>query len=292
MMHPRQHVQSADPYKPSSTTDSTTAAFFAHGTASRVHTDGIIASSLRKQYPQMHLTIANSGEIDLLAFAAAGHASYTQLVGREDDTATVPDDLKKTHYIPPPRNLDDGSGSRGPQGFLWETTEYGKYLYVFEGVEFILYIVSGRDGVMPYTYDYTYILSFPSPGSPHPPSYAADRLLLAAGQWATQLRNEIWVFDQGYWQRSAELFESVRHASWDDVILDPEMKRQVINDCLGFFNGRDTYKKLKVPWKRGVIFYGPPGNGKTVSVKAMMRSLWDRKEGKIPSLYVRSLRSV
>lgn len=43
-----------------------------------------------------------------------------------------------------------------------------------------------------------------------------------------------------------------------------------------FFDGRDTYENLKVPWKRGIIYYGPPGNGKTISIKAMMHSLYQR----------------
>lgn len=55
-----------------------------------------------------------------------------------------------------------------------------------------------------------------------------------------------------------------------------------------FFNGRDTYTKLKVPWKRGVIYYGPPGNGKTISIKATMHALLKR-EDPVPTLYVRTL---
>ena len=37
-----------------------------------------------------------------------------------------------------------------------------------------------------------------------------------------------------------------------------------------------------------VIFHGPPGNGKTVSIKATMNMLWKREES-IPALYVKTL---
>jgi hypothetical protein len=44
---------------------------------------------------------------------------------------------------------------------------------------------------------------------------------------------------------------------------------------------------MSVPWKRGVIFHGVPGNGKTVSLKALINSL-SQREDPIPALYVKS----
>lgn len=80
-------------------------------------------------------------------------------------------------------------------------------------------------------------------------------------------------------------------AEWANVILAPEMKRALIDDHLAFFAARDTYARLRVPWKRGVIYHGPPGNGKTISIKATMHMLYDLATP-VPTLYVRSLSSV
>ncbi|KAF7845796.1 hypothetical protein BT93_L0630 [Corymbia citriodora subsp. variegata] len=66
------------------------------------------------------------------------------------------------------------------------------------------------------------------------------------------------------------------------------MKKALIKDVDNFFDGRETYARLKVPWKRGAIYYGPPGNGKTISIKAMMHTLYNRKP-QVPTLYVKSL---
>jgi len=95
------------------------------------------------------------------------------------------------------------------------------------------------------------------------------------------------VFDNSHWQKSRELWKAVNGSSWDDVILDPEMKRNLIEDVQGFFDNEGLYANFSVPWKRGVILHGVPGNGKTVSIKALMSSLYERAD-KIPSLYVKS----
>ena len=82
---------------------------------------------------------------------------------------------------------------------------------------------------------------------------------MEASRWSIELHNEVWVFDGGYWQKSAELWQSVQQSEWKDVILDEDMKQSIIEDADNFFNSRDTYMNLKVPWKRGIIYYGPPG---------------------------------
>jgi ATP-dependent 26S proteasome regulatory subunit len=45
---------------------------------------------------------------------------------------------------------------------------------------------------------------------------------------------------------------------------------------------RAQYERWGIPWKRGAIFIGPPGNGKTMCIKALIRHLG------LPCLYVQS----
>lgn len=118
----------------------------------------------------------------------------------------------------------------------------------------------------------------------------AQRLLLAAGQYGNELHEEVLVYNNGLWQKDAVLWKAIQKASWDAVILDPDMKKGIRNDINRFFDSQATYKKLGVPWKRGIILHGPPGNGKTISLKAAMNELYKR-DFEVPTLYVKSLAS-
>lgn len=180
-------------------------------------------------------------------------------------------------YAPPARRLDGGNGALGEQPV------FAKYIYRWSGHDFIVYLFDCRDGDSSYPQIRNfYILASRV--------QLADRLIMEAGKWSNDLHEEILVFDQGNWSKSKELYASVREAKWEDVILEEKMKKAVIDDHLSFFRSRDTYTGLKVPWKRGIIYYGPPGNGKTISIKATMNMLY-RLTPEIPTLYVRTLAS-
>lgn len=87
--------------------------------------------------------------------------------------------------------------------------------------------------------------------------------------------------------RSKQLYQEVMRSSWDNVILDEGQKKELTDVANKFFSSKDVYNDLGVPWKRGLLFHGPPGNGKTISIKALMHTLLDR-EDRIPTLYVKS----
>lgn len=106
-----------------------------------------------------------------------------------------------------------------------------------------------------------------------------------------ELHNEVLVFDNGYWQKNSELYENVQKSNWEDVILDQTRKDNIIQDVMGFFDAEKRYAEFGVPWKRGVIFYGPPGNGKTISTKALMHDISKRTSPTIESLYVKSFKT-
>jgi AAA+ superfamily predicted ATPase len=103
--------------------------------------------------------------------------------------------------------------------------------------------------------------------------------------WGYEVRGEILVFNDGYFQKDKELFESIKNSTFDNLVLPATLKQQIQNDFQQFLDSREVYERYKIPWKRGAIFIGPPGNGKTHTLKALINQL-----GK-PCLYVRSFKS-
>ncbi|KAF1973089.1 ATP-dependent Zn protease-like protein [Bimuria novae-zelandiae CBS 107.79] len=262
--------------------DDTTREYFHHSSGQRINTDIVLVEALRNQYRNLDLVIVPTRGASLLAYASAGHASVTPLEDGVKDPV-YGSAISWRQYLPPARRLDNSPG------IFAEHVVFGKYLYNWKDQELIVYVASGRDGVSAYPEVVNqYILTRDT--------HKVDELIKAATLWGQELSNEVWVFDQGFWQKSRELWESVQKSHWEDVILEEGMKKQIIGDVENFFDGQKTYQDLKVPWKRGVIYYGPPGNGKTISIKAMMHSLYQRgvngnTKMSVPTLYVRSLSS-
>lgn len=113
----------------------------------------------------------------------------------------------------------------------------------------------------------------------------AKDFITAVCRWNAELRGEVLVYTGGCWHKDARLFQAIQGASFDNLILYGNLKQQIRSDLEQFFAMRQTYEEYGIPWKRGVLFVGPPGNGKTHTVKALINAL------NMPCLYVKSFRA-
>ena len=113
----------------------------------------------------------------------------------------------------------------------------------------------------------------------------ADDFFDAVCEWGCEVRGEILVYRDGFFEKNKELFDSIKTSTFDNLVLRDTLKEEIQNDFTQFFDSREIYERYGIPWKRGAIFIGPPGNGKTHTLKALINEL-----GK-PCIYVRSFKA-
>jgi len=214
-----------------------------------------LQAALRRQYPELALTVtyANDGillfsslppstlisllisyrlTVNLLAFAFAGHATATLDI--------VDESILRTRYFIRPSSVG-------------ESRSFAKYLYQWGDEYFIVYVVQVNYSTM------QYIFKEPTEGETVMSGNGkTDELVKAVGKWQIPPPpGDKWVYVyDGYWFRSKALYEQIKNASWNDVILNEDMKKQITGLMHKFFDSREIYKNLGVPWKRGVIFHG------------------------------------
>jgi transitional endoplasmic reticulum ATPase len=247
-----------------------------HTSAQRLETDFATQNLLGKAYPAHHVVRTSPKLSDLLAFAKAGHAAAQTLLEGGQDAARV--------YRAPKSRVE------GEAGKVEDATAFGRWDYVWEGARFIVYEMAYIDRFA--TAQRVLYVLHPSIDPPRPGQPTAamliDQLLLRSGQWSAEAHQQIWVFDNARWAKDKALWESVQETSWEDVIVSPAVRQRLNHDVYRFFGNRELYRKSKVPWKRGVIFHGVPGVGKTLFIKTIIKSLTERSPP-VPTLYVKSL---
>lgn len=61
-----------------------------------------------------------------------------------------------------------------------------------------------------------------------------------------------------------------RDCSWDDIFLSETLKTEIQSSVENFLENEEFYRDNGMPWKKGLLFFGPAGCGKTSLIKTIM----------------------
>jgi hypothetical protein len=64
----------------------------------------------------------------------------------------------------------------------------------------------------------------------------------------------------------------VNRCDWDQLVLDPAIVSKLRDDFESFFSRENWFRKMRLPYRRGYLLHGPPGNGKSTAIRAMLTS--------------------
>ena len=176
-----------------------------------------LVARLRDEFPEMTITTTLASNCNLLYFAAAGYAEAVL------DTDTD-DAIRLKFYLPP--------AHRGREGGQISDYTFAKYRYTWRGEYFIVFAVQ-------FDFDtWQYILKEPKAGETiSSDSEIVNSLIVAIGAWEVKAEGIVDVYD-GYWFGSRDLWNQVQESSWDNVILDTSMKKELTDVAGNFFDSK------------------------------------------------------
>jgi ATPase family associated with various cellular activities (AAA) len=241
-----------------------------------------VSQYLAEKFPEKALLEGNDGLFNVEAYAQAGHCSLemqtfvhdqiaTRWHGREIDA--FPQGIR---YI---SAVSMVSGLSSPDSDEQEMSEAAKnawFVVTWQGNTLDIVVMHWTEGFGRGIYAYWMLCDDRAIGKD---------FITQVCRWNAELRGEVLVYSGGCWHKDARLFRAIQGASFDNLILRGNLKQQIREDLEQFFAMRQTYEEYGIPWKRGILFVGPPGNGKTHTVKALINVL------QLPCLYVKSFRA-
>ncbi|MEH2270049.1 MAG: hypothetical protein V7K68_16685 [Nostoc sp.] len=152
------------------------------------------------------------------------------------------------------------TGWNGMYNNLYEYRENGCFEVTWQGNKFDVILMSWQQGSCKNRYYWILADS----------KELAKKFFAAVCEWNSEIRSEVLVFANGCWNKNSDFFKSIKKTNFEDIILHGNLKQEIQDDLINFFASEEAYANYNVPWKRGILLIGSPGNGKTKTIKALI----------------------
>jgi AAA+ superfamily predicted ATPase len=211
-----------------------------------------ISTAIREADSQLVVVEGYGHYGNICRFAAKGHCSIEPIPGIEPDLQLY-----------------------ATQGRVHENPEVGWWKIVWQGSEMEILQIHLLEGMH---------------RRPHEVLMAHDReavrnFLLSLNEFTSNIEGAVLVFQDGCWRYDEDLYADIQNSTFDNIVLTPGMAERIKEDVQQWLDSRELYERHGVPWKRGMIMVGPPGNGKTHMIKALINHFG------LNTLYVRGFSS-
>jgi SpoVK/Ycf46/Vps4 family AAA+-type ATPase len=111
---------------------------------------------------------------------------------------------------------------------------------------------------------------------PDSPGESAARLLISRRDCASRIAEFIERIHR--YDQSPRLFtlhgksRRIAPATWDDLVIDANVTSLLKTDFETFWQRKPWFTEHNLPFRRGYLLHGPPGNGKSSAIRAMVTS--------------------